>query len=682
MEIQLSIKSPVSDADIYELRNFLLKEIDHLDVTIKEQPAPEGEMAIGIIEPLLIGVLTSLTNYSVQDFYNLVIKPKLTQWLKRKTDETGRQPEVIASVKNETSTVLFLQNREGETVTLTDFTYSIDKSQTRVVLIGTSEYGEDFPPILPIKGNLEDLYTAFTDAACVGVPAENVTTLFNKASDEIEATLLQLARLPNVQTLILYFAGHGYRSDVKSLYLIAKNTKKIDDYIVGGVNFDFVNNNILARSKAKQKIVILDACHSGVAAQGSNDLIENLDVKGTYILASSSSEEKSYFNNNSCNTYFTAGLLNILKDGVDDSAEMLALEDVYKSVKQNQQAQHLSLPIYRNSLNIPADSFYIARNPRFSIQKQKQKAADLFENGLFEDALLNYRLLINKYPDETLLRKQYLTCQTEILFQEFSFDGDMLFATGQYSAAAEKYQRAMRVKKDPGAAYKLHCCLTKSQLEKVSSAPPVSNPIESNHAMEPAPAATDPPPQPTSTYASKKMGSIAFSREPAADADIHTFGTSTTQDGKQEEPFGHAYPLSQRNAMIVLLNAIILSLWLFTKYVNLDEILVPYMLRYGYMRFFNLLIPMTSAVTIILLFTKYADNKRLIRVFLTLPSALLLIVFFLIAEYYLNVLSENTSDLITENLGNSFWISTLCSLVLLGIGWKPAKRKAASDKER
>ena len=461
MEVEISIRSPISQSDLFELRNFLMKEIDNLDLAIKEHAPQEGEMVIGVIEPILLGVVTYVVNSSVQDVYINIIKPKLVEWLKRKTDGQGKKPEVISTITNEAESVHFLENREGETITLTDFKYSIDKNKTQVILIGNSDYDNDFPSIPPVKGNLEDLYNILTDIGHIGIPKENVSAVYNKNSNEIEEVLLRKSRLPNLQTLIIYFAGHGYRSDIKKLHLIAKNTKRVDDVILGAVDFDFINNNILKNSKALQKILIVDACHSGIAAQGAEDMAENLDVKGTYILASSSSDEVSYFNKNNRNTYFTESIVNTLTNGLDDSREMVALEDLYERIKQNQEDKNLSIPIYKNGLNIPASNFFLARNPKFSQQKQKLKPFDLFEKGLFEEALLEYRILLAKYPEDAQLRQDAMTCENEILFQEILYEADALYNQGNYKDALEKYQRILRIKKDPGVSYKLNRCRIK-----------------------------------------------------------------------------------------------------------------------------------------------------------------------------------------------------------------------------
>ena len=76
------------------------------------------------------------------------------------------------------------------------------------------------------------------------MPGENIIIALNKSSTEIEEILLKNGKLPDTETLIVYYTGHGYRSDVNKLYLVARNTRKIDDDLLGGVDLDFIKNKI------------------------------------------------------------------------------------------------------------------------------------------------------------------------------------------------------------------------------------------------------------------------------------------------------------------------------------------------------------------------------------------------------------------------------------------------------
>lgn len=86
-------------------------------------------------------------------------------------------------------------------------------------------------------------------------------------------------------TAILYFAGHGYIESTGG-YLCASDTAKGHDGIPLGDVMAFAN-----ASRVRNKIIILDCCHSGVAGnvQGSQKFIEL--TEGTTILTASTSEQ-------------------------------------------------------------------------------------------------------------------------------------------------------------------------------------------------------------------------------------------------------------------------------------------------------------------------------------------------------------------------------------------------------
>src|SRR5205085_8891000 len=130
-------------------------------------------------------------------------------------------------------------------------------------------------------------------------------------------------------------------------------------------------------STASQKILILDACHSGIAAQGDDEIVSLINVKGTYTLTSSG-DEASYFDKGAQNTFFTGALLELLKKGTEDATkEMLSLEDIYKLSSEKLVSEKFPKPNSKNELNIPAKDFLFARNPAFSFEKLKQKATNL-----------------------------------------------------------------------------------------------------------------------------------------------------------------------------------------------------------------------------------------------------------------------------------------------------------------
>ena len=460
MNIEIEIKSPDAKNDIYELRNYLQQNVEDLQLKIKEEPPQEGQMSIGILGVFALDtVLHVAANISLEEWYQHKLKPRVVQWLQSRKKNDDGSLEILSTLKDETSKIHFLEDSEGKSKIFNNVYYALDTDRTRAVLIGTGEFDNGFPAIPPVKGNMEDFFNLLTDKTHIGLPQQNVTVAFNKTNTEIEELLLQTSRLPDTETLIIYFAGHGYRTDIKKLYLIARNTRKIDDYILGGIDFDFISNAVLKPSTARQKIMILDACHSGIATQGDKDMIMDTDVKGTYILASSPGDEVSYFSKNGRNTYFTGALIDVLKNGIDNSKEMLTLDDLYDYSKDHLSQKKFPHPIYKSELNIPPANFSIARNPAFSLEKLKVKISQMLRQGKVEDALYEYRLLLKRYPDDMQLRKDAAECETQVMFTRFVQEADELFFHHHdYNAAAEKYKKALQVKDDMLISGKISKC--------------------------------------------------------------------------------------------------------------------------------------------------------------------------------------------------------------------------------
>lgn len=110
---------------------------------------------------------------------------------------------------------------------------------------------------------------------------------------------------------LFYFAGHGY-IETTGGYLITSDSKTGDDGLALSDILTFAN-----KSEAKNKIIILDSCHSGIAgtSQISNTIAELNE--GTTILTASTAEQ--YANEDSDGGVFT----NLLVDALNGAASNL-----------------------------------------------------------------------------------------------------------------------------------------------------------------------------------------------------------------------------------------------------------------------------------------------------------------------------------------------------------------------
>lgn len=89
---------------------------------------------------------------------------------------------------------------------------------------------------------------------------------------------------------LFYFAGHGY-IESSGGYIMASDSKRGDEGVSLSVILDFAN-----KSRAKNKIIILDSCHSGIAGDRLGDNPENrvaILSDGVTILTASTEDQYS-----------------------------------------------------------------------------------------------------------------------------------------------------------------------------------------------------------------------------------------------------------------------------------------------------------------------------------------------------------------------------------------------------
>ena len=471
MTIEIEIKGTDAINEIYDLRNFIQEQqISDLQVQLKEQPSVDGTMSYleiaGIVATVAgeLAIKAGLEMALEKPIHSLAETIRL--WLKKRKKEGKDDIEVYTEQNDGNAVKTFVTDSNGLTTQLNKLNFAIDVKNTRVLLIGNSEFDFNFPAIKPVKGNVEDFYQMLTDKKIMGIPPENITVALNKTSGEIEEQLLLLSRLPGIETLIIYYAGHGYKADAKKLFLVAKNSKKIGDHIISGVDFDFIKNVILRQSSASQKIVILDACHSGIATQGEDDFLAGFDVKGTYIFTSSSGDEVSYFNTENDHTFFTGEMINVFKNGLENNHEKIALKDIYETVAQNLKEKNFPEPRYKNELNIPLANFYIARNLKFSVEKWKQKARQLLMEGKTDEALQEFNQLRQHYPDDDNLKAEIEKSEKDKQYFLLVNAADVFFQDQEYEKAIKKYNLALEIKQEFSVLAKRNKCEEYFEIQK------------------------------------------------------------------------------------------------------------------------------------------------------------------------------------------------------------------------
>lgn len=488
MEIEIDLHAPVSTDEIYALRKYLEEHVEGLHLEIQAQAPIPGSM---IIAEISAGVFKAVWDQAGKSGAKWCMKQGkklvelITDWsLKNNSGQQLQSIEPGVTIKDGASKYYFQNDEKGTLQVYDNFEFAIDPEMTYAILIGVSEFQDDFPPIPPVRKNLVELYELLVDKRHIGIPRKNIQVIWNKTDNEIKTALLKMSRIPGMETFLIYYSGHGYKSDVKNLSLTATNTTRVDDVMLGDISFDFLKEKVIRPSTAKQKILILDACHSGIATQGNEmDPALHLEVKGSYILTSSG-DEASYFEKQADHTYFTGALLELLKSGNGDpSKEYLSLSDIFENTNERLASRNKNLPSPRHEsqLNISPQLFYLARNPSFSPEKLKSIPKRMMKEGKTEEALKEYKKLVRRYPDDAILAREKNACELEVDFIKLVREGDRLYHQAQdHRTAAGQYQEALSLKYDSVVADKLRICKEQIPPEPVKLTlpdPPKPSPV-------------------------------------------------------------------------------------------------------------------------------------------------------------------------------------------------------------
>ncbi len=260
---------------------------------------------------------------------------------------------------------------------------NLNFEKTRVVLIGASFFPRDeknLPPIPQIVNNVNSLSQIFTDKQIIGISESNITLILDETTpDKVLERLATVARKAE-DTLIVYYAGHGLIGHTPpvdgKLLLAVKDTT--DAYAAfNSIHFEDFWSAILV-SPAPKKVLIIDCCFSGRAirelksplSSRANKSTGNINLAGTYVITSTSpttpyvipSENERY-------TYFSAKLIEILQQGIDNQKSAINLEELYENIRH--ELYRLGRPEPKRANFGDADRITIALNRKFSPPSDK-----------------------------------------------------------------------------------------------------------------------------------------------------------------------------------------------------------------------------------------------------------------------------------------------------------------------
>lgn len=204
------------------------------------------------------------------------------------------------------------------------------RSGWRAVLIGVSRYDDVAIPDIPAAANnVADLAKILTATDGGGLAESHCTVLANPESPQVGLAVGSAAREAD-DVLLVYYTGHGVVDRRGQLYLALPGSSK-EQPKWSSVPFSMLRDDLMA-SRARTRVLILDCCFSGRAFEAMSApsaLVEGqIDIQGTYTIASSSRTEPSIAPEGHRHTAFTAALLSAATEPA------LTLDELYRKVDQ------------------------------------------------------------------------------------------------------------------------------------------------------------------------------------------------------------------------------------------------------------------------------------------------------------------------------------------------------------
>ena len=168
----------------------------------------------------------------------------------------------------------------------------------------------------------------------------------------------------NVETALFYFSGHG-ASDEYGSYLCTSETREIED----GFSMETLMQ-IVGKSRARNKVIILDSCHSGQLANVTTMTNSCILPENTVILTACASDGVSYEN------VFTPLVVEALKGSAMNLEGEVNVNAIYTYVERIMSVfyQH---PVFKANCD---QSVCLRRNkPQLNLMELR-RLMELFEN--------------------------------------------------------------------------------------------------------------------------------------------------------------------------------------------------------------------------------------------------------------------------------------------------------------
>ncbi len=227
-----------------------------------------------------------------------------------------------------------------------------DRQRSRAVLIGTGRYADGKLPDLPVvRRTIRDLTAVLTDPVYGVVAKNHCTVLEDQADIRLIGRALTSAASQAADLLLVYFVGHGLVAGRRhDLYLGLPGSEWAEPEF-NSLEYDKLRSAVLD-SAAATKIIILDCCFSGRVVSEADpvtEMVGQMEVEGTYVLASAGRDQVALIQPGEDHTAFTGRFLHMLRNGVPGGPEFLTVDYLYQQLLARMKAEGLSQPKKRGT---------------------------------------------------------------------------------------------------------------------------------------------------------------------------------------------------------------------------------------------------------------------------------------------------------------------------------------------
>ncbi|WP_413800981.1 caspase, EACC1-associated type [Streptomyces iranensis] len=237
-----------------------------------------------------------------------------------------------------------------------------DPATSRAVLIGTSSYAH-LEQIPAVANNLSALAGALCAPGSWGLAPEHCTIIEDPSTAVEVLEAVRTAAEEATDTLLVYFAGHGLVEPRRGELFLGL-TGSIQHRSYTGLPYGTLRDVVLD-GRAGRQVMLLDCCFSGrvlgfMSAASAEAVIDQVEIEGTYLLASVPDTSFALAPPGEPHTAFTGELLRLLREGVPGGPELLDLDTVYAQVYAALRAKGRPLPQKRDRNT--AGGLALARN--------------------------------------------------------------------------------------------------------------------------------------------------------------------------------------------------------------------------------------------------------------------------------------------------------------------------------